>query len=118
MVPGSPLVPRNTGTPIVITALRLGGSGGNFENRIYIPLPFACWMSLVIGIVYAYLGWPSLRVSAAPRRPRPEMGEAIQSIEPSSGAETAFRDQSTPRFALGDASPAVAGSRHGAQGRE
>ncbi|MFP5410447.1 MAG: Na+/H+ antiporter NhaC [Gammaproteobacteria bacterium] len=82
----SPLVPWNAGGAIVITALGLGVSDGNFENLLYIPLSFACWMSPVIGIVYAYLGWFSPKASAAEKQRWHDMNEAIQIIEPSSGA--------------------------------
>jgi NhaC family Na+:H+ antiporter len=82
----SPLVPWNAGGAIVITALGLGVSDGNFENLLYIPLSFACWMSPVIGIVYAYLGWFSPKASAAEQQRWRDMGEAIQIIEPQSGA--------------------------------
>ena len=82
----SPLVPWNAGGAIVITALGLGVSEGNFENLLYIPLSFACWMSPVIGIVYAYLGWFSPKASAAERQRWHDLGEAIQTIEPSSDA--------------------------------
>jgi Na+/H+ antiporter NhaC len=82
----SPLVPWNAGGVIVITALGLGVSDGNFENLVYIPLSFACWMPPVIGIVYAYLGWFSPMASAAEQQRWRDMGEAIQIIEPQSGA--------------------------------
>ena len=82
----SPLVPWNAGGAIVITALGLGIADGNFENLLYIPLSFACWMSPVIGIIYAYLGWFSPKASADERQRWHELGEAIQIIEPQSGA--------------------------------
>ncbi len=81
----SPLVPWNAGGAIVITALGLGIADGNFENLLYIPLSFACWMSPVIGIIYAYLGWFSPKASADERQRWQELGEAIQIIEPQSG---------------------------------
>jgi len=52
----SPLVPWNAGGAFVITALGLGISDGNFENLLYIPLAFACWLSPVIGLCYSALG--------------------------------------------------------------
>ncbi|MBS0543244.1 MAG: Na+/H+ antiporter NhaC [Proteobacteria bacterium] len=82
----SPLVPWNAGGAIVITALGLGVSDGHFENLLYIPLSFACWISPVIGIVYAYLGWFSPKATAAERQRWHDLGEAIQIIEPDSGA--------------------------------
>lgn len=79
----SPLVPWNAGGAIVITALGLGVSDGNFENLLYIPLSFACWISPVIGILYAYLGWFSPKASAAERQRWHDLGEAIQTIDTS-----------------------------------
>jgi NhaC family Na+:H+ antiporter len=52
----SPLIPWNAGGAFVITALALGIGDGNFENLLYIPLAFACWLSPVIGIIYAWTG--------------------------------------------------------------
>jgi len=82
----SPLVPWNAGGAIVITALGLGVADGHFENLLYIPLSFACWISPVIGIAYAYLGWFSPKASAAERQRWHDMGEAIQVIEAPAGA--------------------------------
>ena len=59
----SPLIPRNAGGAFVITALGLGITNGNFENLLYIPLAFACWLSPVIGIFYAMTGMFSPRAS-------------------------------------------------------
>ena len=78
----SPLVPWNAGGAIVITALGLGVADGNFENLLYIPLAFACWMSPVIGIIYAYLGWFSPQASAAEKQRWHDLGEAIQIMNP------------------------------------
>lgn len=52
----SPLIPWNAGGAFVITALGLGIGGGDITNLLYIPLAFACWLSPVIGIFYAYTG--------------------------------------------------------------
>ncbi|WP_315980853.1 Na+/H+ antiporter NhaC family protein [Aliamphritea spongicola] len=52
----SPLVPWNAGGAFVITALGLGIGDGNFENLLYIPLAFACWLSPIIGLFYAATG--------------------------------------------------------------
>lgn len=52
----SPLIPWNAGGAFVISALALGIGDGNFENLLYIPLAFACWLSPVIGIFYAWTG--------------------------------------------------------------
>lgn len=53
----SPLVPWNAGGAFVIAALGMGIGEGNIENLLYIPLAIACWLSPVIGIIYAQLGW-------------------------------------------------------------
>ncbi len=52
----SPLIPWNAGGAFVISALGLGIVDGNFENLLYIPLAFACWITPVIGILYAWTG--------------------------------------------------------------
>jgi NhaC family Na+:H+ antiporter len=53
----SPLVPWNAGGAFVIGALGLSIGDGNFENLLYIPLAFACWISPVLGLIYAQLGF-------------------------------------------------------------
>ena len=73
----SPLIPWNAGGAFVITALGLGISGGNVENLLYIPLAFACWLSPVIGIAYAWLGWFSPKASHAEKQRWAEDGEGI-----------------------------------------
>lgn len=52
----SPLIPWNAGGAFVITALGLNIFSGDYTNLLYIPLSFACWLSPVIGIIYAYFG--------------------------------------------------------------
>ncbi|MEI4262306.1 Na+/H+ antiporter NhaC [Roseovarius sp. D0-M9] len=52
----SPLIPWNAGGAFVISALGLGVIDGNFENLLYIPLAFACWLTPIIGIFYAWTG--------------------------------------------------------------
>lgn len=64
----SPMVPWNAGGAFVITALGLGISAGNLENLLYIPLSFACWMTPIIGIIYAWTGMFSPRASEAERK--------------------------------------------------
>jgi len=59
----SPLIPWNAGGAFVITALGLGISDGNIENLLYIPLAFACWLSPVIGLLYAATGWFSPKLT-------------------------------------------------------
>jgi NhaC family Na+:H+ antiporter len=61
----SPMIPWNAGGAFVIGALGLGIASGNFENLLYIPLSFACWLAPVIGIFYAWTGLFSPRASAA-----------------------------------------------------
>ncbi len=64
----SPLIPWNAGGAFVISALGLGIIDGNFENLLYIPLSFACWITPVIGIAYAWTGIFSPRASEAEMR--------------------------------------------------
>ncbi|HEY9038665.1 MAG TPA: Na+/H+ antiporter NhaC [Roseovarius sp.] len=64
----SPLIPWNAGGAFVITALGLGISSGNLENLLYIPLAFACWITPVIGIIYAWTGLFSPRAGEAERK--------------------------------------------------
>ncbi|MBR9856167.1 MAG: Na+/H+ antiporter NhaC [Gammaproteobacteria bacterium] len=59
----SPLIPWNAGGAVVITALGLGIAEGQTENLLYIPLAFACWLSPLIGMAYAHLGWFSPKAS-------------------------------------------------------
>ncbi|GAA3528683.1 Na+/H+ antiporter NhaC [Zobellella aerophila] len=62
----SPLIPWNAGGAFVIGALGLTVVGGDYSALLYAPLAFACWLSPVIGIVYAQLGWFSQRAHAEP----------------------------------------------------
>lgn len=71
----SPLIPWNAGGAFVISALALGVADGNFENLLYIPLAFACWLAPVIGILYATTGYFS------PKATPKEMQEWIDSHE-------------------------------------
>jgi NhaC family Na+:H+ antiporter len=73
----SPLIPWNAGGAFVITALGLGIGEGNLENLLYIPLAFACWLSPVIGIIYAYLGWFSPKATEEEKRRWAEDGESV-----------------------------------------
>ncbi|MGB5863321.1 MAG: Na+/H+ antiporter NhaC [Sulfitobacter sp.] len=61
----SPLIPWNAGGAFVISALGLGVVDGNFENLLYIPLAFACWLTPVIGIIFAWTGLFSPRATEA-----------------------------------------------------
>src|SRR3546814_20360432 len=73
----SPLIPWNAGGAFVISALALGVSSGNMENLLYIPLAFACWLSPVIGIVYAHTVLSSPRATDADRRGWQDSGESL-----------------------------------------
>lgn len=77
----SPLIPWNAGGAFVISALALGISDGHLENLLYIPLAFACWLSPVLGIIYANLGVFSPRASEEERRGWAESGEAVADLE-------------------------------------
>ncbi|WP_144392725.1 Na+/H+ antiporter NhaC [Pleionea sediminis] len=73
----SPLIPWNAGGAFVITALGLGILEGNFENLLYIPLAFACWLAPVIGIFYAVTGLFSPKATEEEIRGWKESGEEI-----------------------------------------
>lgn len=57
----SPLIPWNAGGAFVIGTLGLTVVSGDYSNLLYAPLAFACWLSPVIGILYAQTGWFSKR---------------------------------------------------------
>lgn len=59
----SPLIPWNAGGAFVISALGLGVLDGNLRDLMYIPLSFACWLSPLIGCIYALTGLFSPRAS-------------------------------------------------------
>jgi NhaC family Na+:H+ antiporter len=73
----SPLIPWNAGGAFVIAALGLGIAEGNLDNLLYIPLAFACWLSPVIGIFYAYTGWFSPKATEQEIQQWQDSGEAI-----------------------------------------
>lgn len=73
----SPLIPWNAGGAFVISALGLGIAEGHVENLLYIPLAFACWISPVLGIIYAQTGLFSPRASEEEQRLWKEQDEAI-----------------------------------------
>lgn len=73
----SPMVPWNAGGAFVISALGLGVADGNLQNLMYIPLSFACWMSPVIGIFYAWTGMFQLTASEEERADWVENDRAI-----------------------------------------
>lgn len=74
----SPLVPWNAGGAFVITALGLGIADGNLENLLYIPLAFACWISPLLGLIYAALGKFSPKASQEEMAQWREDGESAQ----------------------------------------
>lgn len=73
----SPLIPWNAGGAFVISALGLGIADGNLENLLYIPLAFACWVSPVIGLIYAQTGLFSPKATDEERRMWEHQGEII-----------------------------------------
>ena len=87
----SPLIPWNAGGAFVISALGLGIANGQVENLLYIPLAFACWLSPVIGIIYAYTGLFSPRATDAEKQGWIDSGEMIADL---SNAEWVDSDES------------------------
>lgn len=73
----SPLIPWNAGGAFVIGALGLGIGEGNLENLLYIPLAFACWVSPVLGLLYAQLGLFSPKATAEEQANWEKNGELI-----------------------------------------
>ena len=53
----SPLIPWNAGGAFVMGALGLTVTAGDYSALLYAPLAFACWLSPLIGIIYAQTGW-------------------------------------------------------------
>lgn len=76
----SPLIPWNAGGAFVISALGLGIADGQIENLLYIPLAFACWISPVLGLIYAQTGLFSPKATEAERNLWKEQGESITTI--------------------------------------
>lgn len=76
----SPLIPWNAGGAFVISALGLGIVGGDLTNLLYIPLAFACWLSPLIGIGYAYFGVFSPKATDEERARWAKDGEEIMDI--------------------------------------
>ena len=77
----SPLIPWNAGGAFVISVLGLGIGEGNVENLLYIPLAFACWLSPLIGILYAQMGLFSPKATDEERALWDKQGEALASTE-------------------------------------
>lgn len=63
----SPLIPWNAGGAFVMGTLGLTVVSGDYSALLYAPLAFACWLSPVIGILYAQTGLFSLKCSADDR---------------------------------------------------
>jgi NhaC family Na+:H+ antiporter len=76
----SPLIPWNAGGAFVISALALGVGNGNFENLLYIPLAFACWLAPVIGIFYAVTGLFSPKATPTEMAEWRDSGETIKDL--------------------------------------
>ena len=88
----SPLIPWNAGGAFVITALGLGIMEGNLAHLAYIPLAFACWLSPLIGIVYAVTGLFSPRATDTEREQWAEQGEAVMDLGGHALADTDAAD--------------------------
>lgn len=82
----SPLIPWNAGGAFVIAALALGIRDGATVNLLYIPLAFACWLSPVIGVTYAALGWFSPKASTDERAEWARQGEEVRTMQASADA--------------------------------
>ena len=76
----SPLIPWNAGGAFVISALALGVGDGNFENLLYIPLAFACWLAPVIGIIYATTGLFSPKATAKEKQDWMDLNETVKDL--------------------------------------
>ncbi len=77
----SPLIPWNAGGAFVISALGLGVMNGQLGDLMYIPLSFACWVSPVLGIIYAVTGLFSPRATDAERAVWDEQNEHVMDLE-------------------------------------
>ena len=84
----SPLIPWNAGGAFVIGALGLGIGEGNLENLLYIPLAFACWVSPVLGLLYAQLGLFSPKATAVEQANWEKNGELIADYAMASRTES------------------------------
>lgn len=76
----SPLIPWNAGGAFVITALGLSIGNGDFTNLLYIPLAFACWLSPLIGMFYAYTGMFSPKADEAEKQSWQDNEEEIAEL--------------------------------------
>jgi NhaC family Na+:H+ antiporter len=66
----SPLIPWNVGGAFVAGTLGV-------ETLAYVPVAFACWMSLLFGLLWAAIGWFVPRASEAERQRWKDMGEPV-----------------------------------------
>ncbi|TDR55994.1 transporter (NhaC family) [Halomonas ventosae] len=77
----SPLVPWNAGGAVVITSLGLGVYSGSPIDLLYIPLAFACWLSPLIGILYAWTGWFSPLANDEEKKVWEAQGEEVMEFD-------------------------------------
>ena len=75
----SPLIPWNAGGAFVMGTLGLTVVSGDYSALLYIPLAFACWLSPVIGIIYAQTGWFSKRSDEDVMSTQPDSENSAQS---------------------------------------
>jgi len=75
----SPLIPWNAGGAFVMGTLGLTVVSGDYSALLYIPLAFACWLSPVIGIIYAQTGWFSKKSDEEIMKTQPNSENSAQS---------------------------------------
>jgi len=75
----SPLIPWNAGGAFVMGTLGLTVVSGDYSALLYIPLAFACWLSPVIGIIYAQTGWFSKKSDEETMNTQPSSENSAQS---------------------------------------
>ncbi|KZM45970.1 sodium:proton antiporter [Marinomonas sp. SBI22] len=74
----SPLIPWNAGGAFVMGTLGLTVVSGDYSALLYIPLAFACWLSPVIGIIYAQTGWFSKKSDEETMNTQPNSENSAQ----------------------------------------
>lgn len=57
----APLIPWCATGAFIVSTLGLTFTDGNQQNLLYIPMSFGCWISPLLGVCYAWLGWFSPR---------------------------------------------------------
>ncbi|RQW62762.1 Na+/H+ antiporter NhaC [Vibrio viridaestus] len=77
----SPLIPWNAGGAFVIHALGLGIAAGHTENLLYIVCSIACWLSPILGFVYAALGKFVPKATDEERKQWKDNGEIVLKSE-------------------------------------